>query len=260
MQAGAAGAIITRHDVDQSHFRRVGERFRRTVVSANIPDKTGVPQLHNGMGTLIAPTWVLTAGHVAIDAKPGHPKAVVKGRHHFIVDGRPYPVADVVLHPGFEANRGEYDIALVKLGKPVRGGRAACLYGADDELGKVVINVGMGLPGTGLTGPQSPDRVLRGATARVSRAEKSRMGWAFRAPEEREVTPLEGISGPGDSGGPAFIYVDGRPCVAGVSSGQMSRGRKEGHYGVFETYSRVSFHKAWIEKTMKEHGAVWKGP
>jgi len=66
-----------------------------------------------------------------------------------------------------------------------------------------------------------------------------------------DAMPLEGISGPGDSGGPTLIDL----CVAGVSSAQRvvidvdDEGRETGgpgRYGVIEVYTRVSSYLPWI--------------
>jgi secreted trypsin-like serine protease len=60
-------------------------------------------------------------------------------------------------------------------------------------------------------------------------------------------TDLEGISGPGDSGGPALIERDGRWQVIGVSSGQDANATsREGVYGVTEYYTRVSSYLSWL--------------
>ncbi len=61
------------------------------------------------------------------------------------------------------------------------------------------------------------------------------------------ATALEGISGGGDSGGPAFITTDSQLYVAGVSSFQRGDGHQEGTYGVREYYARVSSNVEWIE-------------
>jgi secreted trypsin-like serine protease len=62
-----------------------------------------------------------------------------------------------------------------------------------------------------------------------------------------KLNPLEGISGPGDSGGPAFITTPSGLKVAGVSSHQRNNDNGEGLYGVQEYYTRTSAHKQWIE-------------
>ena len=66
---------------------------------------------------------------------------------------------------------------------------------------------------------------------------------------------MEGISGPGDSGGPAFIFVAGKGYLAGISSGQSTRATKgkEGVYGVREYYVRVSSYVNWISTTIAQN-------
>jgi len=72
----------------------------------------------------------------------------------------------------------------------------------------------------------------------------------FDSTESENTTELEGVSGPGDSGGPAFIDLDDVRYIVGVSSNQQDNG-KEGVYGVTEYYARISFYKKWIEKNIK---------
>ena len=76
----------------------------------------------------------------------------------------------------------------------------------------------------------------------------------FDRPGDPAITELEGISGPGDSGGAAFQEIDGKLYVVGVSSWQDTRptGRKQGLYGVIEHYVRVSSHYDWIMRTLRE--------
>lgn len=72
------------------------------------------------------------------------------------------------------------------------------------------------------------------------------------SPESDKVTKLEGISGPGDSSGPAFIQMGETYALAGISSAQSTRatGGVEGLYGVTEYYTRVSSYVDWIEGTI----------
>jgi hypothetical protein len=80
-------------------------------------------------------------------------------------------------------------------------------------------------------------------------AEGFQLRFTFDSPDSSNATDLEGISGPGDSGGPAYIKRDGILYVIGVSSGQDSRPsktHKQGSYGVFEYYVRVSHFSDWI--------------
>lgn len=259
-----SNAIIMRHDVDQNGYLALGHQHRAVTVQLGLEARSGGPVLFNGMGTLIAPDWVLTAAH-AVGAIQ---TSVDAGRTHYVfLKGRPYRVAAVFVHAGYgdTSSAVANDIALLRLEQPVRNPAPACLYEGNDELGKVVVLVGAGVQGDGTTGPNStdPDGALRGATSTVSGATDDLIEWQFRGPDIAGVTPLEGISGPGDSGGPALIDTGGgRYCVAGVSSFQRNvrdpndsstNGLpEEGHYGVVEGYTRVSHYLPWIRATMAQ--------
>ena len=103
------------------------------------------------------------------------------------------------------------------------------LHNRGDEQGQIVTFVGRWNSGTGLTGPVDYDHRLRAATNRIERTEGSMFAVRFDAPGDENVTPLEGISGPGDSGGPAFLEIAEGLRPAGLSV--VSNGRLKGLYG-----------------------------
>ena len=223
-----AESIVIRHDREDAGYLDLGARFPVTC-AMNLP---------GGEGTLIAPAWILTAAHVAKWFKPAH-----KVR----CGGAEVEVAEVVLYPG--GREGKDDLALVKLVREVRDIKPVALYRGQDEAGRIVTFVGRGGFGTGLTGPEKRDGLLRGATNEVWKTTERML--VFRFDEPPGGTPLEGISGPGDSGGPALLEKDGTLLIAGISSGQDSRAQgKEGVYGVLEYYTRVSAYAQWIDETV----------
>jgi secreted trypsin-like serine protease len=205
------------------------------------------------MGTLVAKDWVITAAHAASDLlKPGT-HDLLNDNHFVFHKGRGYRVAKIYLHPDWDANKNLNDIALIQLAREVKEPTPVCIYKNSDEKGKVVTLVGQGLPGTGASGPGDDDGALRAATVRVGTAMGSVLTWIFHKPTDPLVTPMEGISGPGDSGGPALLSVRGELCIVGVSSNQtFNVDIGEGHYGAKETYMRVSAFRDWIEKTMSD--------
>lgn len=259
--AASANAIIMRDDVDKSRYRDLGEKYRQVLVQLGLPASTdGAPMLYSGMGTLIAPKWVLTAAHAVAYMKGAKPTAPA-GRFYIFVKGRGYRVAKMIMHPHYRVDGYVNDVALIKLEQPVREPAPACLYEKSDERDQVVALVGTGIAGDGLKGPGEPDGALLGATVRVDVAEQGELKWLFRKPGDPRTTPLEGISGPGDSGGPAFIMVSGRPCVVGISSSQRIETTRaatsntdpragEGRYGVTEVYTRVSHYAPWIREIL----------
>ena len=258
-----SAAIIMRHDVPEARYRDFGEKYRGYIVQLAVPgSKAGAqPNLYNGMGTLIGPHWVITAAHAANRFQPGRPDSIDLQTHDVFINGRGYRIAKAFVHPRFvppDPNGSDDgglpdDIALLRLESDVKDPQVACLYDGKDELGKPVIVAGMGLPGTGTAGVGKADGALRAATVRVDNVAPNVISWTFRPPTDLKSTPLEGISGPGDSGGPAFIERSGQVCVAGISSTQDTKDGPQGLYGVVEFYTRVSSHLDWIRKVMSEN-------
>jgi len=228
-----ASAIIIRHDRDDVRYIELGKRY---------PAVCGVS---GATGTLVGRQWVLTAAHVAEDISP-----LCRG---LIIQGKEYPIAQIAIHPDF-LKRGidsQRDLALIRLESEVVDVQPVELYDRDDEVGKTVVFVGNGLTGTGLTGPRQRDGVRRAATNQVESADGKSIRFAFDAPPGG--LDLEGISGPGDSGGPALMDVGGKLCVLGVSS-TNSGDEDECRYGTIETYARVSTALKWLRETIRLDG------
>src|SRR5690242_7812877 len=58
--SASAGAIIMRHDKDRSGYVLLGDQHRETVAMLGLlAQQDGSPMLYSGMGTLIAPQWIL---------------------------------------------------------------------------------------------------------------------------------------------------------------------------------------------------------
>ena len=228
-------SIATRHDREAEQYLSLGEQF----------PAVGKVGLKGGDGTLIAPQWVMTAGHVA----RGMTRRT-KGdfKVYFNGDQDVYAVTQVIVHPEFAA-MGAHDIALLKLDRPVEGIAPAALYPANDELKKQIVIVGHGDSKQGTGGDWVRGGQRQAATNEVDEISDFYIMFDFDAPPEG--TDLEGTAGPGDSGGPAFIMVDGQPKVAGVSSLGAPGENGPGTYGAMEHYVRVSAYKDWLAKTMQ---------
>jgi hypothetical protein len=258
-----APAIVIRADVPDSKYRELGQTLKDTVArfSCTREDGTFIPGC--GSGTLVAPQWVLTAGH----------NASIAEKNGATIDGVVYPAEAVYLHPdaGKGITRPGTDVALVKLARPVEGGKPACLYPARDEIGQVATIAGFGRTGTHLSGIERGDGILRAATALIE--EREVPSWSlyeregesfetvFRKPSDPHATPLEGSTAPGDSGGPVFLRFEGKLCVAGITEnggGPGAAGRGNSRAGAAAPrvtefrggYGRVSSIRAWAMGVM----------
>ena len=230
-----AQAIVMRHDVDEAKYLALAEKYGAPAL-----------RLNAGVGTFIRPDWIITAAHVC------NPEYVGT---ELTIDGAVYQIKQVVVHPDFDDSRSiTNDIALIQLEKPVPRATLAKLYQKDDENGKEIIFVGTGYAGTGdkgmTDGNINKDRKMRAAQNKVDGIRQDGfIRFTFDDPASGNALPLEGISGPGDSGGPALWYDGDQAYIMGVSSHQDGRGmgKPEGVYGVYEYYTRVSKFVEWVD-------------
>ncbi len=228
--------IIMRHDVREEAYFQLAEEKGATFI-----------RLNAGCGTFISEEWIVTAAHVASVPQIGED---VK------VKGRSYAIKQILIHPEYQDGRSiQHDIALIQLREKVEGQEYAQLYTQNDEVGKDIVFVGTGYAGTGdkgLAGEVNKDRKLRAAQNRIEGTRQDGfIRFKFDAPDSPEALPLEGISGPGDSGGPALWFNGDQTYILGVSSHQDFNGNSaEGQYGALEFYTRISIYSDWIKETI----------
>lgn len=244
MSAMPARAIVIRHDVSAALYRTDEARF--PFLFTLYRTRAGH---RDCIATLIAPQWAITASHCTQDA------AFVSALH---APARGYQVKiaghtmliDRVVRYEPETGGPRIDLALLHLAKPVTHVRPIAIYRYGDELGRIVLLPGWGGFGNGAEGLKAPDGLFRVAENRIDAVRDGRLVWAFDDPRSAlgRALPLEGISGPGDSGGPALVMTTRGWAIVGVSSGQRTLGRPEGVYGVEEVYMRLSERLPWIEQ------------
>jgi len=235
--ATSATAVVVRHDRPDARYLSLARAY---------PSACDVGS--DGQGVLIAPSWVLTAGHVAHGLSP------FNARVGFTALGatraeRDVAVVDVIPYPKFSLDGPvpQHDIALLRLARPVTGIAPASLYEETDEAGQEVTFVGCGMTGNGQTGATHDDHTWRGATNRVAEASAEELRFHFDQGDS--ATELEGFWGGGDSGSPCYLTVDGETFVVGIGSygGDINNDGKPATYGDQDVSFRVSFYREWIE-------------
>lgn len=237
----SANAIVTRHDVsDEKYF----------ADSSDFPPLATLYEI-GVHGTLIHPEWVLTAAHAVFCMNPG--QKIKIGNEIVTISNR-------FSHPEYQLG-GENDIALLKLESSIESAKTAEIYRNNDEVDKVTWFIGVGGTGTGLEGEtinyKENNGKLRKAQNKVVNTTDTDI--VFKFEKGRKGEALEGVSGNGDSGGPAYIEDEGVYKLLGVSSRADSWFYDIGEYGVTELYTRVSSYKNWIDQVIDANSDITRG-
>lgn len=228
--------IVTRDDVDDQRY----------IDHAKRSEFQSFCYFSDGACTLVAEHWVLTARHVGEGLASGDT---------VYVGNETARIRTIVLYP--ERSTYTPDLALIELDRSIGSDTPALLPRTSPGRDTQLHLIGRGDTGTGRTGPTAWDKVIRAATNLIDEVSETHLVFRFDAPGSERVTDLEGISGPGDSGGPAYVWADDGVQVVGVSSAQDHSGQsREGVYGVTEYYVNVAPYMDWIAETLKGHTYV----
>jgi hypothetical protein len=252
----AAGGTI-RHDVADASYTQLSQSY--ASVGDILFTESGAG--YRGSGTLIAPDWVLTAGHI-VDGSVS--------TLSFRIGGTTYGGAEWRAHPNWTGSlNGGHDIGLIRLTTAVANVAPASRYTAASELGRTAHFVGYGNTGTGLTGFKNGTSGTRRAGANVVDAYGSALGYSnnilladFDDPANKDRKNLLGKSStlaleysiaPGDSGGGVFMDFGGNLQLVGVNSfigavgGRSGDGVANASYSDFMGATRVTMFNSWID-------------
>jgi hypothetical protein len=270
---GAVAAVI-RHDVPAENYLAEEADFPAVFPLYEI----GVHK--DCVGTLIAPGWGITAAHCFEDMFPGFngvleggkPLALENEGHLINVAGQTTRITSIIPAPGLgrvmisanadgtlsldlsEANVTG-DVILLKFSTEIVDVAPIPLYGGRDEVGQTITLLGWGSFGTGDVGLVEVvnDGTFRKTENVVDLAEGPVLSFLFDDPATGMALDLEGVNGPGDSGGPALMRDGDSWVLAGISSyGEYPDGMNapQGQYGWREFYPRISEIKPWIDSVI----------
>lgn len=224
-----------------------GELREAVIGGAEVPDgRWDEVSAHGCSGVLVAPRWVLTAGHCTA----GNTHVQLQHREESRV------VVDTITHPDWQTT---LDVGLLRLDADASVPPAQIAHGCGSQYvtdGAEVQIVGYGA--TTPNGSQYNDE-LREATTQIVDADCSDDGWSCFMPGQELIAGHPGVDTcPGDSGGPLYVLTGAGPLLAGITSraanpGATPTGGEEEPCGsVPGLYVRVDAAIDWIQETIGE--------
>ncbi len=169
-------------------------------------------------GTLITPTVVLTAGH-CIHGDPSSFTVVFGDNYRYPDHER--DVSEILAHSSFNINNpgSGYDIALVRMSQVAPTGIQPLAFLPDFmELTSADIGTELIFSGFGNTEDGTNDGLKRWALGYLGYVCNDADGCGGGTPYALYYDQHPGGPCSGDSGGPAFVTIDGREYVVGITS------------------------------------------
>ena len=173
-------------------------------------------------GSVIASSWVLTAAHCVPDGKAAGLSVVVGTVDNSDGSGERRAIAEVLVHPAYDADASTSDVALLRLAEPTSVAPIALSTEADDALeadGTPVKVTGWGdrtpLAGGGLL---TTNRLQEVDLKVVGDDACGETNFGFDAATGVCAAAFLKDSCQGDSGGPLFASSGGRQIQIGVVS------------------------------------------
>ncbi len=187
-------------------------------------------------GTLISPTHVLTAAHCVESGRGGF---IGDTQGTFTVNGQTYGTVRVTPHPQYNPNdfSAGFDIAIMELDRPVSGVQPSEILRQAPQVGDILTLVGFGESGTSQGGSNFDFGTKHVGQTPLEQVTQNHLFWTLDNHNEANTAP-------GDSGGPAYVEVNGQLFIAGVTSG----GAGDAHGLGGESFdTRVDTLASWID-------------
>ena len=270
--ASAEAVIILENTYKKSGFKQA-EALALAPQFASLIYLEGESESGSGswIGNYKGHGYVLTAGHMFL------PETKASAYSYQTIDGTDYHGEAVFVHPLWNENpddRTGYDFAIVRLKECVSdAGTQPALYEGTAELGKMLTFIGYGWRGTGTKGEDTSidtgdrpaaavgliESVIKAVEPPPKKGDAGNYLEIWLPKEDgsltnpfddeginQPVSPLSGILGSGDSGGPAWIKAENGWAIAAVNS----HGSGNAAYGDMSWFPRISHVRDWIKNIM----------